>query len=205
MSSEVEPGLSGSVGSGPSGRNGDEDSGERVSGPDQISNDDLFEVLSNRRRRYTLHYLKQHADEAVEMGDLSTQIAAWETGSPPEELAYDERKRVHTSLYQYHAPKLDDAGIVDYDSDRKTIILRKSARQVDLYMEVVTKYGVTWATYYRAIGTISLLSIVLASTDTPLVSAIDPLLWASLFLMLIAVSTLYQFWSRRWLYLQQLL
>jgi hypothetical protein len=72
-------------------------------------------------------------------------------------------------------------------------------------MEVVTRYGVTWATYYRALGTISLLSIVLASTDTPLVSTVDPLLWASLFLVVIAVSTLYQFWSRRWLYLQQLL
>jgi len=162
VSSEAEPGLSGSVGSGPSGRNGDEDSGERVSDPDGISNDDLFEVLSNRRRRYTLHYLKQHADEAVEMGDLSTQIAAWETDTPPEELAYDERKRVHTSLYQYHAPKLDDAGIVDYDSGRGVVELTDAGADLDLYLEAVSGREIPWATYHLLLGGfgVSLMSAV---------------------------------------------
>ena len=130
MCSDVDTGKSGlSVPGGP-GTNGDGVTVERSGGGGRggVSNEELFEVLSNRRRRYTLHYLKQRAGDPVEMGDLSTQVAAWETGTDPEALAYDERKRVHTSLYQHHAPKLDDAGIVDYNADAARIEYRGDNR-----------------------------------------------------------------------------
>jgi hypothetical protein len=120
---------------------------EEAAGPGSISNDELFDVLSNQRRRYTLHYLKQNGDEPVEMGDLSTQVAAWELGIEPEALAYDERKRVHTSLYQYHAPKLDDAGIVEYDSQRGTVELTRAGADLDLYLEAVAGRDIPWSTY----------------------------------------------------------
>jgi hypothetical protein len=169
---------------------------------DVLPETDIHDILRNDRRRNVIKCL-QDRGRGVALRDLAEHIAEIETNeSPPPSNIRDS---VYVSLHQTHLPKLDDAGIVDYDSDRKTISLRRPARQVDLYMEVVTPYGVTWATYYRALGTLSLLSVVLASIDTPLVSTVDPLLWASLFLVVIAVSTLYQFWSRRWLYLQQLL
>lgn len=169
---------------------------------DLLPETDIHDILRNDRRRNVIKCLQDRGRE-VSLRDLAVHIAEIETNeSPPPSNIRDS---VYVSLHQTHLPKLDDAGIVDYDSDRKTISLCRPARQVDLYMEVVTRYGVTWATYYRALGTLSLLSVVLASTDTPLISAIDPLLWASFFLAVIAVSTLYQFWSRRWLYFQQLL
>ncbi|MFC6988191.1 hypothetical protein ACFQJD_04710 [Haloplanus sp. GCM10025708] len=71
-------------------------------------------------------------------------------------------------------------------------------------MEVVTKYGITWAAYYRTLGTLSLITVLFAAMQLPVVSSIDVLLWASFFLAVIAGSTVYQLWSRRWLYLQQL-
>jgi len=169
---------------------------------DVLPETDIHDILRNDRRRNVIKCLQDRGRE-VSLRDLAEHIAEIETDeSPPPSNIRDS---VYVSLHQTHLPKLDDTGIVDYDSDRKTIILRKPARQIDLYMEVVTQYGVTWATYYRALGTVSLLSIVLASIDTPVVSVVDPLLWASFFLLAIAVSTVYQFWSRRWLYLQQLL
>jgi len=113
-----------------------------------LSTDVLYDVLTNRRRRYTIHYLKQRAGDPVEMGDLSTQVAAWETGTDPEALAYDERKRVHTSLYQHHAPKLDDAGIVDYDSQRGVIELTEAGSDLDLYLEAVSGRDIPWSTYH---------------------------------------------------------
>jgi hypothetical protein len=162
---------------------------------------DIHDILRNDRRRNVIKYLQETGRE-VSLRDLAVRIAEIETGeSPPPSNIRDS---VYISLHQTHLPKLDDAGIVDYDSDRKTITLEKPAQQVDLYMEVVTKYGMTWATYYRAVGTIALLTVILATIDIPLVSIIDPLLWASLFLFLIAGSTVYQLWSRRWLYMQQL-
>ncbi|MFB6109221.1 MAG: hypothetical protein ABEJ82_10375 [Haloplanus sp.] len=162
---------------------------------------DIHDILRNDRRRNVIKCLQDNGRE-VALRDIAVRIAEIETGeSPPPSNIRDS---VYISLHQTHLPKLDDAGIVDYDSDRKTISLQKPAKQVDLYMEVVTRYGVTWATYYRALGTVSLFVVILASTNTPLVSAVDPLLWASFFLLTIAASTLYQLWSRRWLYLQQL-
>jgi hypothetical protein len=127
-----------------------------------ISNDELFDVLSNRRRRYTLHYLKQNGDDPIEMGDLSTQVAAWELETSPEALGYDERKRVHTSLYQYHAPKLDDAGIVEYDSRRGELELTEAGSDLDLYLEAVSGQDIPWATYHLLLSgvAVSLMSAV---------------------------------------------
>ncbi|MFB6069210.1 MAG: hypothetical protein ABEJ90_04705 [Halobacterium sp.] len=162
---------------------------------------DIHDILRNDRRRNVIKCLQETGHE-VSLRDIAVRIAEIETGeSPPPSNIRDS---VYISLHQTHLPKLDDAGIVNYDSDRKTISLQKPARQVDLYMEVVTKYGMTWATYYRAVGTLSLLTVILATIDVPLVSVVDPLLWASVFLFVIAGSTVYQLWSRRWLYMQQL-
>lgn len=128
----------------------------------EISNDVLFDVLSNRRRRYALHYLKQQEDARAEMGDLSTQVAAWEFDTEPEALAYDERKSVHASLYQYHAPKLDEAGVVDYDSRRGVVELTDAGADLDLYLEAVSGRDVPWATYYLLLSgvAVSLMSAV---------------------------------------------
>ena len=166
-----------------------------------LSETDIHNLLRNDRRRHTIKCLQEHGREVM-LRDLAEDIAELETeeSPPPRNI----RDSVYISLHQNHLPKLDDAGVVDYDQDRKTIRLKDSARAVDVYMEVVTKYGVTWATYYRALGTVSLFLVVLSLTEVPLVSAVDPLIFASVFLAIIAGSTLYQLWSRRWLYLNQL-
>jgi hypothetical protein len=166
-----------------------------------LSEADIHDILRNDRRRNVINCLQDRGRE-ISLRDLAVHIAEIETSeSPPPSNIRDS---VYVSLHQTHLPKLDEAGIVTYDSDRKTIVLEESARQVSLYMEVVTRYGITWATYYRAIGTFSLFGVVLALTDVPFISAIDPLLWASFFLLMIAASTLYQLWSNRWFYFQQL-
>ena len=40
--------------------------------PPTLSDDELFEVLSNRRRRYVVHALEEHGDTA-EIGDVAEQ------------------------------------------------------------------------------------------------------------------------------------
>lgn len=114
----------------------------------QIDDSDVFEVLSNQRRRYALHYLMQRPDESVEMGELSTQVAAWEHGVDPQTVTYDQRKSVHTSLYQYHAPKLDETGLVEYDSRGGVVELTDSAADLDLYLEAVRGREIPWASYF---------------------------------------------------------
>jgi hypothetical protein len=162
-----------------------------------LSEADIHDILRNDRRRNVIKRLQEHGRE-ISLRELSVHIAEIESGeSPPPS---DVRNSVYVSLHQTHLPKLDKEGIVEYDNDQKTIVLQESARQVSLYMEVITQYGITWATYYRALGVLALFSVVLVSTDLPLVSVIDPPLCAAFFMLVIVVSTLYQLWSRRWFY-----
>lgn len=162
-----------------------------------LSEADIHDILRNDRRRNVIKRLQEHGRE-ISLRELSVHIAEIEAGeSPPPS---DVRNSVYVSLHQTHLPKLDKEGIVEYDNDQKTIVLQESARQVSLYMEVITQYGITWATYYRALGVLALFSVVLVSTDLPLVSVIDPPLCAAFFMLVIVVSTLYQLWSHRWFY-----
>lgn len=77
--------------------------------------DEVFGLLQNRRRRHVLRYLHTVADH-VEVGPLAVHIAACECDKPPEEITTQERKRVYVALYQSHLSKMDDAGVIDYDS-----------------------------------------------------------------------------------------
>jgi len=96
---------------------------------------------------------------ATTLNDLAETIAERETGESP--APKNIRNSVYNSLHQTHLPKLDRRGIVEYDSDRKTIRITEDARSVDVYMEVVTPYGITWSEYYTACSVSSRFSLFL--------------------------------------------
>jgi DNA-binding transcriptional ArsR family regulator len=132
-----------------------------VAGPDDqpdLTHGELFDLLANRRRRFALHYLKRETSP-VEMGELSTHVAAWEHGVAPEQVSYDDRKAVHTSLYQHHAPRLDDMGLVEYDAERGEVRLTERGADLDVYLDAVKGRTVSWATYF-----VGLTGLVVALT-----------------------------------------
>ena len=106
----------------------------------EIDSDDLslsttFELLKNRRRRETISYLIDHDGQST-LSDLAEHIAALENGIEVVELSSDQRKRVYIGLYQCHLPKLDKAGVVDFDKNRGTVVLRESvADQLVPYLQ----------------------------------------------------------------------
>lgn len=167
-----------------------------------LPEDEIHEILSNGRRRRIIKELQNALDEVI-LRDLTERIAEAETGQSP--APRDIRQSVYNSLHQTHLPKLDREGIIDYDTDRKTILLKDEFYHVDVYMEVVTKYGITWSQYYRTLGIMGLLMVVLAAVDAPVVSTVDTAVWAGGFLGVFVVSMAAQLWSRRWLYFRQLL
>jgi hypothetical protein len=80
-----------------------------------------------------------------------------------------------------------------------------NVHDVDIYMEVVTKHGITWADFYRDLGVLALLTIVAATIGVPAISLVDPVLWASAFLISFAASTAYQLRYRGSMFIRQLL
>ena len=169
---------------------------------DRIDSEDIHEILRNDRRRRVLQYLKQRL-EPVSLRDLAEQIAELEAGTSP--APRNLRQSVYNSLHQTHLPKLDEIGIIEYDKDRKTVVLREGAREVDVYMDVVTPLGLTWSTFYRTLGVLALLSVVLTKTGVPVFADVEYLIFAVIFLAVYALSAAYQLWSRRWFYMRALL
>lgn len=125
-----------------------------------LSDDDLFEVLSNRRRRYAVHALKREGG-AAELGDVAEQVAAWEYDVDVEQVSYDERKRVYTALQQSHLPLMDEVGIVDFDKNRGVVQPTDSLDDIEVYMEVVQGNEIPWSVYYLGLSGIA-ASLMLA-------------------------------------------
>lgn len=100
-----------------------------------IPETEIHDLLRNERRRRTLKNLQRTVGTTT-LRDLAERIAEEETGEspPPKNI----RNSVYNSLHQTHLPKLHRRGIVEYESDRKTVRLTEEARSVDVYMEVVT-------------------------------------------------------------------
>ena len=101
--------------------------------PSRLSKDVIFEVLKNRRRRDVLEYLQSEGG-TVTLAELAEQIAAWENDIEVAELNSTQRKRVYVALYQTHLPKMDDAGIVEYDRDRGNVTLSENADLLRMYL-----------------------------------------------------------------------
>ena len=118
----------------------------------EVSEDELFDVLANQRRRFAVHLLKREEDDSIAIGDMAEQIAAWENGIDTKEITGNERKRVYTALQQSHLPKMDDAGVVDFNKDRGLVEPTPALQNVDLYMDVVEGKEIPWSTYYLGLS-----------------------------------------------------
>jgi len=117
-----------------------------------ISEDELFDVLSNQRRRFAVHLLKREEDDSIAIGDMAEQIAAWENGIETTEITGNERKRVYTALQQSHLPKMDKAGVIDFNKNRGVVEPMPAMTDVDVYMDVVEGREIPWSDYYLGLS-----------------------------------------------------
>lgn len=158
----------------------------------QLTNDEIFEVLSNTRRRQVIFLLYNQSGQA-NLGDLAETIATVEEGAEPTTEQY---KRVYISLYQTHVPKLEDYGIVEYDSETKLLELTDSVDQLIAVFETEVD-RIVWWKYYAAIAFLAAILAVSVAVMYPnnsslvLIGAAVPIL-ALLVLILVHVYTVKQ-------------
>lgn len=122
-----------------------------------LSRDDVFEVLSNSRRRHALRYLRRNGGP-VEVGELAEIVAAREEDKRVEEVTSRERKRVYVALKQSHLPRMKEVELVERGSDG--VRLTDNARNLDLYLEIVPSNSMNWSQYYLAASALSGLLVV---------------------------------------------
>lgn len=167
-----------------------------------IDESEIYDLLRNERRRQVLKHLRRSLG-SMRLRKLAKHIAQEETGEspPPKNI----KRSVYNSLHQTHLPKLDRQDIVQYDKNRKVVSLSDGARNINRYLDMTAPFGLTWGEFYRTLGTVGLLLVVLSLTNVPVLGWIPPVLLASTFLAVIAISTVVQLWRNRWFYLRVLL
>ncbi|MFB6182912.1 MAG: hypothetical protein ABEI96_00010 [Haloarculaceae archaeon] len=159
-----------------------------------VSKGEVFELLRNRRRRFVLHYLKRFRGP-VSVRDLATQIAAWESGQPVDDVTRDQRRRVYTTLQQTHLDKMDAAGIIEYDADEKVVDRTQRTDELTLYLEVVPGREFPWQEYYLSLGAISCALVVALWANVFPFTLLPDIAWASLIAITVTLSAVYHTYS----------
>ncbi|MCO8243820.1 MULTISPECIES: hypothetical protein [unclassified Haladaptatus] len=95
--------------------------------------DTLFEALSSRRRRDALRYLLD-TEDAVDISELATALARLGPGGGS---THNQHRKYYSTLYQLHLPKLDSAGLIDYDERNHRVSVRDGARWAESFLALV--------------------------------------------------------------------
>ncbi len=162
---------------------------------DGFSRETTLEVLSNRRRRFTIHYLKQQPDNRATISDLAERVASWENGKSLTELTHKERKRVRNALQQFHVQKLVEVGFVTYDREHGIVELTEAASDANFYVESLTGTDIPWSVYYLALSALSTVCLLGLWFEVPLFTAVSPVLYGVYFVTTLTVSSLGHFYD----------
>ena len=164
--------------------------GHSTGGDSALSSGEIYQTLSNRRRRHALHYLRQ-IEDPVDLRELSEQIAAWENGKECGSVTPPERKRVYTSLHQTHLPTMDRLQVIEYDKNRGTISPGEHMEEFDVYIDVVPRNDIPWNQFYLGVGATLSALVIVGWLDIPPFGGIDGFAYAGLSVLSISLLSLY--------------
>jgi|AntDeeMinimDraft_5_1070356.scaffolds.fasta_scaffold06970_3 DNA-binding transcriptional ArsR family regulator len=80
-----------------------------------VTPDDAFAALADPRRRTVLTALREHTGDTMTIETLVDRVVSQEAPSAA------TRRHVHTSIADVELPKLDDWGLIEYDSAQETV------------------------------------------------------------------------------------
>ena len=139
---------------------------------DDLSEDDVFEMLSNRRRRFVIHALKR-AEGPVDVSELSTHVTAWERGVDPEAVKYEDRRNVYSTLQRIHLPKLEEKNVVRVDEEANLVEPTPTLDDLDVYIEVLRGREIPWSLYYFGLAVLAGLVLLGVAVGVPGFAALD--------------------------------
>ena len=164
-------------------------------GGGKLAEAQIHDVLRNDRRRLTIECLREADDGRLSVRELAEQVATLETGQDP--APRNKRQSVYVSLHQTHLPKLDQLEIVSYESDAKVVTLEDRIRQIEVYMEIVPRYGLSWGEYYFSVGMLGMLTTIAVLLGVPGIAAASITAVATAFFVILMGSATYQVYSQQ--------
>jgi hypothetical protein len=85
----------------------------------------VADLLASDRRRRLLGCLEDHGG-CLPLTDLAAAVAAREAGVEPGAVDPERHRAVREEVYERHLPKLTATGVVEFDSMRGTVTLRRA-------------------------------------------------------------------------------
>ena len=146
---------------------------ESDSNGDELSEDDIYGVLSNRRRRFVIHALKRKQGP-VDISELSINIAAWESGKEPNELEYEDHRSVYSTLKRTHLPNLEENNIITIDKEENVVHPTPQLEDLDVYVEAVSNKEIPWSLYYVGLAGVAASLLLAVTVEAPIVGALEP-------------------------------
>lgn len=148
--------------------------GEPNSTGGELSEDEFFDVLSNRRRRFVIHALKR-TERPLDVSELSTHVTAWERGVDLDNVEYEDRRNVYSTLQRTHLPKLEEKDIVDVDEEENIVEPTPVLDDIDIYIEALGSKEIPWSLYYVGLAGVAVALLLAVATGMPGFSAFDPI------------------------------
>lgn len=162
----------------------------------EMSPDLVFDILSNKRRRMVLYYLRQYGGSAT-VQELADEIAAMENDVDVEDLTRQQQKRVYVSLYQTHLPKLEDSGISEYDDDQEEVRLTDRATEIDEYLTSSEPSSYPWQIHYLVLAVVGGLLFLLVAANVAAFAAIPSVVLGLVLMAVFALSSIVQYWHHK--------
>lgn len=97
--------------------------------------DQIFDLLSEERRRYALYYLEQQ-DTAVSVNDLAEQVAEWETNGASNTIPDAKYKQIKVNLRHRDLPKASELQYIRYDQEAGFIELTEAPTEFEAVLHV---------------------------------------------------------------------
>ena len=80
-----------------------------------LSLDTIFEIIADRRRRFSLYAFIDAPDETLAFESLVEDVATLEAAVDEHPITRDRYLSAAADLYHWHLPVLAEVGVVDYD------------------------------------------------------------------------------------------
>lgn len=80
----------------------------------------LIDLCGDRHRRIVLGVFADQK-RSLTTADLAKTIAKHERQAPLTQISEEECKQLHALLDQHHIPKLEEAGLVEYDREARRV------------------------------------------------------------------------------------
>jgi len=130
-----------------------------------LSEDEIFDLLANRRRRFAIHALKR-TERPLDVSELSTHVTAWEQGVEVDDVEYEDRRNVYSTLQRTHLPKLEEKDIVEVDEENR-VEPTPALENLEIYIEALGSKEIPWSLYYVGLAGVAVVLLLAVATGTP--------------------------------------